>query len=186
MVNRKNQKRLSREQWLALALEEVAKVGGAKLRIDKLVQSLGVTKGSFYWHFKNRDDFVQSLAEFWARYTTGQVIERLAQVKGDAKDRLLTLMEIIFTIGLDKYELPMRAWAAEEPHIAHLVQEAEAQRLAFIRSILAEMGFQGSELEMRARVFVCYAAGEHVFFTRENVEEQQKTIKAVHAFFTRP
>jgi len=186
MVKGKSQKRLSREQWLALALEEVTKVGGAKLRIDKLVQGLGVTKGSFYWHFKNRNDFVRSLAEFWVRYTTGQVIERMDQVKGDAKDRLLALMEIIFTQGLDKYELPMRAWAAEEPHIAHVVQAAEAQRLAFINSLFAEIGFAGDELEMRARVFVCYAAGEHCFFTRENLEEQHKTIKAVHTFFTRP
>jgi len=178
--------RLSREEWLSLALEEVAKVGGAKLRIDKLVESLGVTKGSFYWHFKDREDFVQSLVEFWAEHTTTKVIEIMSQARGDAQERLLKLMEVIFTQGLDKYELPMRAWAAEKPYVAGAVQEMEARRLAFARSLFAEMGFLGPDLEMRVRLFVCYACGEHVFFTRESPEDQQKTIKAAHAFFTSP
>jgi AcrR family transcriptional regulator len=178
--------RLSREEWLMLALEEVAKEGGAKLRIDKLVEGLGVTKGSFYWHFKDREDFVQSLVAFWAEYTTTRVIEVMSQAQGDAQERLLKLMEVIFTQGLDKYELPMRAWAVEEPQVAGVVQEMEARRLAYIRSFFAEMGFQGQDLEMRTRLFVGYACGEHVFFSRESQEDQQKTIKAVHAFLTQP
>jgi AcrR family transcriptional regulator len=177
--------RLSREEFLMLALEEVAKAGGAKLRIDKLVNGLGVTKGSFYWHFKDREDFVQSLVQFWAEYTTTAVIEIMSQVQGDAQERLLKLMEVIFTQGLDKYELPMRAWAAEEPYVGVVVQEMEARRLAFIKALFAGLGFQGQDLEMRTRLFVCYACGEHVFFTRESLEDQQKTIKEVHAFLTR-
>ena len=178
-------KRLSREEWLRLALEEVSKEGGAKLRIDKLVEGLGVSKGSFYWHFKDREDFVQSLVQFWAEYTTTAVIEIMSQVQGDAQERLLKLMKVIFTQGLDKYELPMRAWAAEEPYVGAVVQEMEARRLAFIGALFAEMGFQGKDLEMRTRLFVCYACGEHVFFTRESPEAQQQTINTVYAFFTR-
>jgi AcrR family transcriptional regulator len=177
--------RLSREEFLMLALEEVAKAGGAKLRIDKLVNGLGVTKGSFYWHFKDREDFVQSLMQFWAEYTTGQVIERTDQIQGDARKRLWSVMQIIFTEGLDKYELPMRAWAAEEPQVVPILREVEARRVAYARALFAEMGFQGQDLEMRTRLFVCYACGEHVFFTRESLEDQQKTIKEVHAFLTR-
>ena len=176
---------MNREEWLMMALEEVSKTGGAELRIDKLVKTLGVTKGSFYWHFKNREDFVQSLLEFWAEYTTGQVMERTDQIHGDARERLLGVMKIIFTEGLDKFELPMRAWAAEEPSVSIIVREVEVQRLAYIRALFAEMGFQGQDLEMRTRLFICYACGEHVFFTRENPATQQQTIKAVHALLTR-
>jgi hypothetical protein len=109
----------------------------------------------------------------------------MSQAQGNAQERLLKLMEVIFTQGLDKCELPMRAWAAEEPHVAGVVQEMEARRLAYIRALFVEMGFQGSDLTMRTRLFVCYACGEHVFFTRESPEEQQKTIKAVHTLLTR-
>jgi len=177
---------MNREEWLMAALEEVAKKGGAKLRIDKLVDGLGVTKGSFYWHFKDREDFVQSLVAFWAEHTTGQVMERTDQVQGDARERLWSVMQIIFTEGLDKYELPMRAWAAEEPQVAPIMREVEVGRLAYVRNLFAEMGFQGQDLEMRTRLFICYACGEHVFLTREKPADQQQTIKAVHALLTRP
>jgi hypothetical protein len=62
----------------------------------------------------------------------------------------------------------------------------EAGRLAYIRALFAEMGFQGQDLEMRTRLFICYACGEHVFYTRENPADQQQTIKAVHALLTSP
>ena len=176
---------MNREEWLMAALEEVSRKGGAKLRIHRLVKSLGVTKGSFYWHFKNREDFVHSLVAFWAEHTTGQVMKRTDQVQGNAQERLLGVMKIIFTEGLDKFELPMRAWAAEEPQVAPIIREVEARRLAYIRALFAEMGFQGQDLEMRTRLFICYACGEHVFFTRENPATQQQTIIAVHALLTR-
>jgi AcrR family transcriptional regulator len=48
---------LSRDEWLEKALIVVSREGGAKLRINNPVTEVGVTKGSFYWHFKSRDDF---------------------------------------------------------------------------------------------------------------------------------
>ena len=175
---------MNREEWLMAALEEVAKKGGAKLHIDRLVKSLGVTKGSLYWHFKDREDFVQSLLEFWAEYSNGQVFESVNQIGGDARYRLKSVMQIIFTKGLDKFELAMRAWAAEEPSIAIIVREVEVHRLAYARSLFAEMGFQGQDLEMRARLFVRYMEGEVVSFYKQSPEDRQQTIKAVHAFLT--
>lgn len=183
---KKTNHRLSREEWLRLALEEVSKKGGAKLRIDKLAKSLGVTKGSFYWHFKDRGDFIKSLVQFWGEHTTGQVIRRTGQDAANPRQRLMAVMQIIFTEFQDKYELPIRAWAAEEPSVVPIVREVELQRLAFIRSLFAEMGFQGQDLEMRARLFVCYGEGELVSYATLSPEDRQQTLKAVHALLTKP
>ena len=49
--------RLSREGWLARALEVLGKKGAGQLAVESLARQLGVTKGSFYWHFRDRDDF---------------------------------------------------------------------------------------------------------------------------------
>ena len=178
--------RLSREEWLKLALEEVSKKGGAKLRIDKLAASLGVTKGSFYWHFKDREDFVQSLLEFWAEFTNDKVIERAEQIGGDARKRLWSIMQIIFTKGLGESELAMRAWAAEEPSIAIIVQEVEVQRMDYVQGLFAEMGFQGQEQKIRARLFICYGSGELVSFYKQSPEDRQQTMKVMHALLTQP
>ena len=70
MSARNSVQNLSREDWLEKALNVVSRVGGAKLRINNLVTEVGVTKGSFYWHFKDREDFVRSLIDHWhQRYT---------------------------------------------------------------------------------------------------------------------
>jgi AcrR family transcriptional regulator len=83
-VNREamRRERLPREQWLSAALEVVARRGGAKLRIRDLVQRLGVSTGSFYWHFRDRDDFVTSLVDYWGREFTSRVAEQVAKIEG--------------------------------------------------------------------------------------------------------
>jgi AcrR family transcriptional regulator len=183
---RRVSKRLTREQWLSLALDVVARKGGAKLRIDRLVRDLEVTKGSFYWHFKNRDDFVRSLVDYWVSYSTSQVIEEVNRVGGDAKKRFYVVLEKVTREDLGRYDLAMRAWAALEPAVARVVTKVDAQRLSYVRGLFSEMSFRGQELELRARAFVCYMAGEHVFYARESKKEQIRKLKQKYKFFTRP
>ena len=59
--------RLSKEEWLARALEVLGKKGAGELTIESLARHLGVTKGSFYWHFRDRADFFRQLIEYWGQ-----------------------------------------------------------------------------------------------------------------------
>ena len=79
---KKLKKNFTRKKWLEYALEILIKEGNTKLRIDHLVRCMGVTKGSFYWHFKDRDDFILSLVEHWAKVSTQVVVEHMKQVQG--------------------------------------------------------------------------------------------------------
>ena len=67
--------RLSREKWLMRALDILAEEHNALLRIDDLVKRMGVTKGSFYWHFKDRDDFLTQLLDYWIHEFNEKVSE---------------------------------------------------------------------------------------------------------------
>ena len=83
--NKKSTKpKLTRKNWLEFSLDLLIKEGNAKLRIDTLVQSMGVTKGSFYWHFKDRDDFILKLVEHWTLVSNQEVVEHMKQVQGSA------------------------------------------------------------------------------------------------------
>jgi AcrR family transcriptional regulator len=64
MTKQKTQKtdRLTREQWLARSLEILSDGGPGELRIDNITHKMGISKGSFYWHFKNRADYIECLA----------------------------------------------------------------------------------------------------------------------------
>ena len=94
-IEKTTKTKLTRKKWLEFSLELLIKEGNTKLRIDNLVRSMGVTKGSFYWHFKNRDDFILSLVKHWIQISILVVVEHMQQIQGDAKKRLFELMKFI-------------------------------------------------------------------------------------------
>ena len=176
-MKKKYKKRYSKDEWCSRALDILSREGHTLLRIEQISKSLGVSKGSFYWHFKDRNDFVISIAKYWATYSTSLVIEEVDQVHGDAKERLLAIMNVVFREDLGRYDLIMRAWAAKEPRVAVILKRVDAQRMAYVRSIFSEMGFRGPQLDIRTRAFVCYMAGEHVLSLKETREEQLRQLK---------
>jgi AcrR family transcriptional regulator len=178
-------KRFTKDQWLEASFESFAREGHSKIHIEHLTKSLGSSKGSFYWHFKDRNDFLLSLADYWVRITNKEVIEVVKKVQGDAKTRLFALMKIISRKDLQKYDPPMRALGFKYPEIAKIVKKVDNQRLTFVHRMFADMGFRGEELEMRTYVFVCYYSGEHVTFVKEVTKDPHKRLKTKHAFFTR-
>jgi AcrR family transcriptional regulator len=178
-----------------MALEIVARQGGAKLRIRDLTRRLGVSTGSFYWHFRGRDDFVASLVDYWGKEFTARVIEDLAKVEGDARKRLLALMEHVVEHDFARYDVAIRAWAAQEPAVARRVRGVDQQRLRFIRALFEEMGFAGTELEVRSSTVAVFHSLELGFLAmgskKERLrqlamgskKERLRQLRARHAFF---
>jgi AcrR family transcriptional regulator len=106
MKGRKPKTKLTRTKWLELSLEVLIKEGNTKLRIDHLVRCLGVTKGSFYWHFKDRNDFIFSLIEYWADVSSLGAVEHMKQIQGSAEERLFELMRFIVSTIWHDMTLP--------------------------------------------------------------------------------
>ena len=138
------EQRLSREEWLSQALEILAREGNAKLRVDAICKALGVTKGSFYWHFRDRRDFLRSLIEYWSTAFTTVGIDAIQGLQGDARERLFGLMKLLHDAGYPRHDVSVRALAAQEPELAEIVRNVDRQRLAYVRSLFAEMGFSGA------------------------------------------
>jgi AcrR family transcriptional regulator len=68
-------KNISKEDWLKTALTALSRQGEEAIRIDKLYKVLNVSKGSFYHHFKNIDDFIVHLMKYWEKGMTESIIE---------------------------------------------------------------------------------------------------------------
>jgi AcrR family transcriptional regulator len=176
-----------RESWLRSALEILAQKGQAKLRVNDIVADLGVTKGSFYHHFKDRADFVQALLEYWSGALTGGVIAQVENLKKEpAEDRLLFLMRAIQRERLDRYDIAFRSWAAQEPAVAAMVEEVDTQRYKFVRSLFSEMGFRGNDLEDRVRIWLVFHSAQGAVFIPNDGQRSDAMIKRWHAFFTHP
>ncbi|MBW1609519.1 MAG: TetR/AcrR family transcriptional regulator, partial [Deltaproteobacteria bacterium] len=68
-------KRVSKEQWLTKALDTLESSGVESVKIERLAKGLGISRSGFYWHFKNRQDLLEHLLDFWVREYTGIVTD---------------------------------------------------------------------------------------------------------------
>ena len=169
---------LSQEEWLERALDIVSREGGAKLRIATLVEAVGVTKGSFYLHFKNRDDFVRRLIDYWHQRYTLTVSNYLDQVEGSAEEKLRELMKMVFVEQLTRHDLAIRSWAIAEPKLRDLVRRTDDHRLNYLRMLFAGVGFDEEASDLRARVFLGETAWEAARFQRMGKSERERKAEA--------
>src|SRR5687768_10572564 len=109
MLMRKRSRRLGPEDWAGAALEALARGGIEAIAVEPIAQHLGTTKGSFYWHFKNRDALVEAALELWEQRHTDAVIEYLEQEADPAK-RLRALVDAAYEKGaVDRVEVALLA-----------------------------------------------------------------------------
>lgn len=184
MDRRKNKNRLTREEWLRRALDVVVTKGHAKLRIHELVTHLGVTRGSFYWHFKGRDDFVRQLMDHYHHWSTEQVVVEAERAGGDASERLKTLMRFVVELDLGRYDRTMLSWGVQEPIVADSFENAVRRRIEFVRSLFEQLGFKGQELETRTLAFVGYMSMVHSGDDPAVRREHLKHLDERHAVLT--
>lgn len=184
MVQSSKKPRLSRDAWLAEALEVLAE-DPTHLRVDQLARRLGVSKGSFYWHFENRETFVRALAEYWKDADTQSVVRAIAGVDGGPREQFRVMLHAILAGRLSRYDLAVRAWARIEPGIMPIVCEVDEIRMANVRGLFEDMGFEEPELTARSRVFIVAHSFEDALTIPLSEEELLQQVEARFEFFTR-
>ena len=177
MAAQKRSGRVSKDQWLATALEELEKGGIDAVRVERLAKLLSVAKSGFYWHFNDRRDLHRHLLEYWFREYTEVVTSNPLLLQIEPKIRLEKTMAMVEEHDLAKYELAIRAWAEHDDMAREVVQEVTKARLDFTRRIFSEMGFKGDELETRTMLFLCYETWEIPTFGDMSVRKRRRLRK---------
>ena len=144
--------RLGRDEWIHAALTALAEGGVDAIAVEPLARRLGVTKGSFYWHFTDRNELLAAALEQWAGQTP-ELIEKLDRIE-DPRKRLRAWAERV--LGLDKRQLAALHAAADEPLVAPVLRRVTERRVAYLAGILREAGVPRATAQRRARLL--YAA----------------------------
>ena len=161
-MSKKRDQSQDRNSWLAEALELMRERGINHVKVEPLAERLGVTKGSFYWHFKNRGDLLRSLPEFWSRRQTDPVLSRVTSTEGGPVEKMRAILEFLAHEDPDRYDNAMRAWAQFDPEIAKAVAEVDDRRMATARVLFEKAGLNADDAAFRARLWYFYDVGEHV------------------------
>ncbi|MEE9208172.1 MAG: helix-turn-helix domain-containing protein [Gemmatimonadota bacterium] len=154
------QTKLTEEDWLAEALQTLAAEGVSAVRVERLARSLGVTKGSFYWHFKSHGELLARLRDYWASHHTVVVDAYETQGPAEAETMLLALLRRIILEDANRYDAAVRAWGLFDSLTAEAVLRVDETRLAFVKELFLRMGFDREEAEFRSRMSYYYVIGE--------------------------
>jgi AcrR family transcriptional regulator len=151
--------RLPRSAWIDAASREFAENGLAGVRVELLARRLGVTKGSFYWHFTDRQALVDAVVGRWETEQTNAVIERTEAAATEPRARLAALFhDVARQAPHRRGERHLYLEAAGE-HVEEAVRRVTHRRTEFVASLLVELGHPADDAARRATAAVAAAVG---------------------------
>jgi AcrR family transcriptional regulator len=143
---------LSRDHWVQAALEALAEEGLAGVAVEPLARRLGATKGSFYWHFADRDGLIAATVERWEQADTTELITALGDIL-EPRERLVALARYAYgeaARGTDPQAGILAA--AADPRVAPTLARVTRARLDFLAELYRELGLPPARARERARV----------------------------------
>ena len=155
---------LTPERWIDAATEVLVNQGIDSVRVDVLAQQLQVTRGSFYWHFRDREDLLRRVLQAWREQTTVQLTLRLERAHVDPREQLRDVLSLPIrgraAQRAARIELAIRAWARRDTMARQAVDEADGARLAYISQVFSSLGFGLAEARWRAFATYAYVVAE--------------------------
>jgi len=156
--------RLSRQAWIEAALDALAEGGLNAIRVEALAKRLNVTKGGFYWHFRDRSDLCAAVLEHW-RSGRREVIDRQTRLEegDDPRESLKGLLGLYAAARNEKgrsIELAIRDWARRDTQAAGVVAQVDEYRLERVGGLFKAAGCGDEEALDRAYLFYAYVFGE--------------------------
>jgi AcrR family transcriptional regulator len=168
--------------WIASATELLIDHGVDAVRVDALARQLGVTRGSFYWHFKDRDDLLRSMLNAWRDAATEQIITRFDNRHSDPRMLIKELISLPFrgrsARRAASIELAIRGWARRDAMARQAVDEVDERRISYQAQVFSALGFPISEARARAFALYAYEVAESVLSNQgtEAQKAQRRTL----------
>ena len=151
--------RKTKQDWLEAGLTVLGEGGAAELTIDRVARFLGVTKGSFYHHFENYQDYKEHLLTFWEEESTLGVIafSEVAVTVPALLERFLANLD-----GLSPHpEIAIRAWALQDEGVRACVERIDGLRFAQAQRWFRAVAADEEQAFLMARLFHTILVGSY-------------------------
>jgi AcrR family transcriptional regulator len=169
---------ISRERWIDTARSALLREGVDAVRVNRLANKLGVTRGGFYWRFKNLDDLLDSLLADWRQRNSGPFLAALSG-SGTPAERL----RAAFQLWLEErefdpdYDTAIRAWSRLSRKVANAVHEVDDQRIDALQKLFADAGYPEEEALVRARITYYHQIGYYAMGVRESRKRRNELME---------
>ncbi len=181
---------LQPSDWVRAGMKILAQSGVDMVLIPPLAKELGVTKGSFYWHFASREELLMKLIEEWRQHATLRVIDIVERTGVSAQEKIRLIAFIGTNSPIDEFggavELAVRNWARVNPTVRKVVADVDRQRLNYLTQLYKELG-STVDPELLACLHYCFSSGLRLLFAypeKQKLALRQAALEQI--FFAMP
>ncbi len=178
-------KQLQRFDWLLKALEIFVEEGIDAVRITRLADELGVTRGSFYWHFSNREELIEALVDYWKSRNTDAIVGSVKKARS-LSDGIFRFFDTCLDDSLfdPRLDLAIREWARRSEEIRQQLDAADEARVQALTEFYQRFGYPMPEAFIRARVIYFAQIGFYALDVHEDLETRLSYTEAYFLSFT--
>jgi AcrR family transcriptional regulator len=141
--------RTPREAWVEAALRALATGGPDTVRVEALATSLRVSKGGFYWHFKDRQALLEEMLDTWERDVVEDVIAHVESQPANPRAKLQQLFELAPSVDF-AVELALRDWSRRDSDVAERLHRIDTRRMEYLRSLFGQFCADDNDVEARS------------------------------------
>jgi AcrR family transcriptional regulator len=158
-AGRRGTSRVSAEDWIELGLTLLAEEGLAGIKVDRLCARMGVTKGSFYWHFTDLSAYLEALASRWGDVRDAARASFAELEELDPPERLNRMMDVLADPRQWTLERAVREWARSDPKVAARVRASDRWVRRAVLNAFRDAGFDGQAAQVRAQALFYAGVG---------------------------
>ena len=145
---------LNRDDWIRAAIEVMIDSNVDQVRVEGIARELDVSKGSFYWHFRNRDDLLEAILDLWIHEATVRVDERVLRRAAGPAERLFLFLSLPLSSKraskASDLELAILDWARRSRMAEDAVSKVDQIRVEQLVRQFKQLGFPADQSEFRA------------------------------------
>ena len=176
----------SHEGWLEAAYDALLESGVEAVKILPLAKRLNLSRTSFYWFFKDREELLGALIARWREKNTGNMVRQSEAYAETVAEAMLN----VFDCWLDQdlfdaqFEFAVRSWALQSEDILEEVRQADQARLEALSRMFMRFGFTETAADVRARTTYLVQIGYISMQSREDIATRMKRIPEYIAIYT--
>lgn len=169
-----------RERWIEAGLRALGDGGVAAVRVEVLAKLLGVTKGSFYWHFSDRQALLEAMLDDWEATYVDNVIQRVESEGGDGRARLRDLFGLAESAApqLLRVDLAIREWARNDPSVMNRLIRVDNRRMDYMRALFEDFSRDAAEAEARSLLSFCVWVGQPLIAAEHGAQHRKEVFRS--------
>ncbi|WP_299778756.1 TetR/AcrR family transcriptional regulator [uncultured Roseobacter sp.] len=178
--------KVTRQDWLDAALEALLAHGVEGVKVQLIGEKLQVSRSSFYWYFKSRQDLLDALLDHWQKTNTAALVAKAQAPANTITEAVGNVFRCVINPALfsTRLDFAIRDWARRAPRVREVLHASEAERLEALRAMFARFGYPDLEAVARARILYYMQIGYDDAQLNEPMEARSRLVSSYLLGFT--